>query len=110
MNFSEKILMWALAVNFYTQIYKFVYKFETKLIQTKYNHIQNFENPNFKGKTMPRQALRENLTQHQPKNRLSKDDDLKIDEAMQKTKKYLEKRFQRGGESIISRKEIITLR
>ena len=58
---------------------------------------------------MPRQALRENLTQHQPKNRLSKDDDLKIDEAMQKTKKYLENRFQRGG-SIISRKEIITLR
>ena len=60
---------------------------------------------------MPRQALRENLSQHQPKNRLSKDDDLKIDEAMQKTKEYLEKRFTRGGGGlIISFKEITILR
>ena len=60
---------------------------------------------------MPRQVLRANLNQHQPKNRLSKNDDLNINEAMRKTKNYLEKRFAGGGEgSIISRKEIITLK
>lgn len=61
---------------------------------------------------MPRQVLRANLNQHQPKNRLSKNDDLNINEAMRKTKNYLEKRFagEGGGGSIISRKEIITLK
>lgn len=46
---------------------------------------------------MPRQVLRANLNQHQPKNRLSKNDDLNINEAMRKTKNYLEKRFAGGG-------------
>ncbi|KGI56273.1 EcoRI family type II restriction endonuclease [Campylobacter sp. MIT 97-5078] len=46
---------------------------------------------------MPRQALRANLNQHQPKNKLSKNDDLNINEAMQKTKNYLEERFAWGG-------------
>ncbi len=59
---------------------------------------------------MPRQVLRANLNQHQPKNRLSKNDDLNINKAMRKTKNYLEKRFAGGGGSIISRKEIITLK
>ncbi len=59
---------------------------------------------------MPRQVLRANLNQHQPKNRLSKNDDLNINEAMKKTKNYLEKRFAGGEGSIISRKEIITLK
>ena len=59
---------------------------------------------------MPRQDLRANSNQHQPKNRLSKNDDLSINEAMQKTKNYLEERFAGGGGSIITRKEIITLK
>ena len=46
---------------------------------------------------MPRQDLRANSNQHQPKNRLSKNDDLSINEAMQKTKNYLEERFAGGG-------------
>lgn len=42
---------------------------------------------------MPRIALRQNELQHIAKNKLSKNDDLNIDEAMNKTKQYLEERF-----------------
>ncbi|MCR6593832.1 EcoRI family type II restriction endonuclease [Campylobacter insulaenigrae] len=42
---------------------------------------------------MPREALRNSLSQHRPKNTYSKNDDLNIDEAMRQTKSYLENRF-----------------
>lgn len=42
---------------------------------------------------MPRKNLIENKNQHKAKNLYSKEDDLNIDLAMQKTKEYLEKRF-----------------
>ncbi|WP_229238461.1 EcoRI family type II restriction endonuclease [Campylobacter volucris] len=42
---------------------------------------------------MPREALRNSLEQHKPKNVVSKNDDLNINEAMEKTKIYLENRF-----------------
>lgn len=63
---------------------------------------------------MPREALRKNTSQHQPKNKFSKNDDKNIDEAMKQTKQYLEERFSSvyggGGGLIISYREIITLR
>ncbi|WP_243830574.1 hypothetical protein [Campylobacter novaezeelandiae] len=46
---------------------------------------------------MPRKNLIENKNQHKAKNLHSKKDDLNIDLAMQKTKKYLEKRFSSNG-------------
>lgn len=44
---------------------------------------------------MPRKALRASSEQHQPKNKYSKTDDLNINQAMDKTKKYLKNRFGR---------------
>lgn len=46
---------------------------------------------------MPREALRSSVEQHKAKNLKSKSDDLNLDLAMKKTKKYLEERFSRGG-------------
>lgn len=47
---------------------------------------------------MPRNNLRINTSQHKAKNSKSKNDDVNIALAMQKTKEYLEKRFSRGGD------------
>lgn len=46
---------------------------------------------------MPREALRSSVEQHKAKNLKSKSDDLNLDLAMKKTKKYLEERFSGGG-------------
>ncbi|MDL0114607.1 hypothetical protein NYG88_04830 [Campylobacter felis] len=48
---------------------------------------------------MPREALRASIKQHKAKNLKSKNDDLNLDLAMKKTKKYLEERFSGGGGS-----------
>ena len=45
---------------------------------------------------MPREALRSSIKQHKAKNLKSKNDDLNLDLAMRKTKKYLEERFSGG--------------